>query len=324
MPIASEVSIYIKRDDLIMGPFSEAQTVQRYHRGEFRDTDLAMIDGMTGWHPLATYIVDETDDAPSSFDASAPPPIPQDEVRPRLDLSDAPRRVEEEDAPGFGPLRKAAGRRFRLVNPVGTAWALLGLGVLVMILSRWPILLWIPLILGAIALAVQQLVRRNYAQAGPLLAVALLAPWFVWSQWLSRAKPQPVKPVAAATPAPATPAPVTVRATPLPEPPRVVVATPEPAPATPVPEPAPEPPAPVSRFTKGEYVALTQDTKLLFEGREFRTGKAGERFQVLATSPDKIYLKAKTTRGQVIAVTAPPDRLTSVPAPGSTGPRIIE
>src|SRR3954466_9605499 len=90
MPIATEVSIYIKRDDLIMGPFSEEQTVKRYHRGEFRDTDLAMIDGMTGWHPLATYIVDETEDAPSSFDASAPPPIPQNEPPPRFDLGGEP------------------------------------------------------------------------------------------------------------------------------------------------------------------------------------------------------------------------------------------
>src|SRR3954469_18806258 len=90
MAIASEVSIYIKRDGLIMGPFSEEQTVKRYHRGEFRDSDLAMIDGMTGWHPLATYIVDETDDAPSSFDASAPPPIPQNEPPPRFDLGEEP------------------------------------------------------------------------------------------------------------------------------------------------------------------------------------------------------------------------------------------
>ena len=92
MPIASEVSIYIKRDDLIMGPFSESQTVKRYHRGEFRDTDLAMIDGMTGWHPLATYIVDDGDDAPSMFDASAPPPIPQNEPPPRFDMGDEPPR----------------------------------------------------------------------------------------------------------------------------------------------------------------------------------------------------------------------------------------
>src|SRR3954471_17541318 len=106
MPIATEVSIYIKRDDLIMGPFSEKQTVARYHRGEFRDTDLAMIDGMTGWHPLATYIVDETDDAPSTFDVSAPPPIPQDEPRPRFDMGDE-RRPEPRPEAGAEPVRAA-------------------------------------------------------------------------------------------------------------------------------------------------------------------------------------------------------------------------
>jgi hypothetical protein len=313
MPIATEVSIYIKRDDLIMGPFSEKQTVARYHRGEFRDTDLAMIDGMTGWHPLATYIVDETDDAPSSFDVSAPPPIPQDEPPPRFDMGEEPQPE---------PARAAGRRSFDLVNPVGTAWALLGLGVVVMILSRWPFLLWVPLILGAIALAVQQLVRRNYAHAGPLLAVALLAPWFVWSQWLSPAKSHQVKPVVLATPVPATPAPVVVHSPPPAEPPKVVVDTPEVAPPPPPPEPEPVPPEPVSRFKKGEYVALTHDTKLLFEGKEFRSAKAGERFQVLATSPDKIYLGTRS-RGKLIAVTASPDVLKSVPAPAA-GPHIIE
>src|SRR3954453_10091250 len=103
MPIASEVSIYIKRADLIMGPFSESQTVKRYHRGEFRDTDLAMIDGMTGWHPLATYIVDEGDDAPSTFDPSAPPPIPQNEPPPRFDLGDEPPQ-EAYDGPREEPM----------------------------------------------------------------------------------------------------------------------------------------------------------------------------------------------------------------------------
>src|SRR3954471_16206252 len=148
MPIATEVSIYIKRDDLIMGPFSEKQTVARYHRGEFRDTDLAMIDGMTGWHPLATYIVDETEDAPSSFDASAPPPIPQDEPPPRFEVRE-PLRPDLGEEPARAPVRERTRRRFQLVNPVGTAWALLGLGVVVMVLSRWPWLLWVPLILAS-------------------------------------------------------------------------------------------------------------------------------------------------------------------------------
>jgi hypothetical protein len=320
MPIATEVSIYIKRDDLIMGPFSEKQTVARYHRGEFRDTDLAMIDGMTGWHPLATYIVDETEAAPTSFDASAPPPIPRDEPPPRFDVGE-PLRADLAEEPARGPLRERARRRFELVNPVGTAWALLGLGVLVMILSRWPFLLWAPLLLASIGLAVQQLSRRNYVHAGPLLAVALLAPWFVWSQWLSPAR-HPVKPVVIATPVPATPARVVVIATPVPEPPKVVVNTPEVAPPPPEPEPAPAPPPPVSKFKAGDYVALTQDTKLLFEGKDYRTGKAGERFQVLDVRGDKVYLGTKS-RGKLIAVTASPDVLKSIPAP-PPGPHIIE
>jgi hypothetical protein len=180
----------------------------------------------------------------------------------------------------------------------------------------------VPLILGAIALAVQQLVRRNYVHGGPLLAVALLAPWFVWSQWLSPAKPRATKPVTLATPAPATPAPVVVQPVPAAVPPKVVTDTPDVGPPPAPPEPAPEPPAPVSKFKKGEYVALTHDTKLLFDGKDYRTGKAGERFQVLATSADKIYLGTKS-RGKLIAVTASPDVLKSVPAP-ATGPHIIE
>jgi hypothetical protein len=326
MPIASEVSIYIKRADLIMGPFSESQTVQRYHRGEFRDSDLAMIDGMTGWHPLATYIVDETDDAPSSFDASAPPPIPQNEPPPRFDLGEEPVPERHEE-----PRLDERMSRFEFANPVGAAWALLSLGVVVMILSRWPVLLWIPLILAAIALAVQQLVRRNYVHAGPLLAVALLAPWFVWSQWLSPAKPHVVPPVALATPVRATPAPVIVPPVPAAAPPKVVVEKPEanPPPAVAAPEPEPEPPALVSappKFVKGEFVTLTTDTKLRFDGKEFRTGKAGERFEVLAAAADKVYLKAKTPRGQVIAITAPPDQLKLAPPPMPTPvrPHIIE
>jgi hypothetical protein len=318
MAIASEVSIYVKRDDLIMGPFSEEQTVKRYHRGEFRDSDLAMIDGMTGWHPLATYIVDETDDAPPTFDASAPPPIPQNEPPPRFDLGEEPRSE---------PVADRARRSFEFANPVGAAWALLSLGVVVMILSRWPFLLWVPLILAAIALAVQQLARRNYVHAGPLLAVALLAPWFVWSQWLAPARPHVAKPT---TPAPSTPARVVVVASPTPrtDPPKVVVETPAATPAPPAQETAPEPaPAPPAlKFEKGDYVALTANTKLLFEGKEFRLGKAGERFQVLKATPEAIFLATKTARGQIIAVTASPDVLKSAPPPPATPvrPHIIE
>ena len=177
--------------------------------------------------------------------------------------------------------------RFEFANPVGAAWALLGLGVVVMVLSRWPVLLWIPLILAAIGLAVQQLVRRNYVHAGPLLAVALLAPWFVWSQWLSPAKPQPAK-ATTARDARARDAGARHRA-----------ADPGAGAAEggrggeagarlrrrPRPSRTPEPPELVSgpaKFAKGEFVVLTADTKLRFKGKEFRLGKAGERFEVLA------------------------------------------
>jgi hypothetical protein len=123
---------------------------------------------------------------------------------------------------------------------------------------------------------------------------------------------------------------VLVQATPLPEPPKVVVAEkPDPNVAPPAPEPNPEPPELVSgppKFAKGEFVVLTADTKLRFEGKELRLGKAGERFEVLAASPDKIYLKTKTARGQVIAITAPPELLKSAPPPAATPvrPHIIE
>lgn len=291
--MATAVSIYIKRDEKILGPFSEEQTVKRYDRGEFTDGDLAMIDGVTGWHPLASYIVEESATGPAIFDASGPPPLPRREERPA--------RIEATSEPRPEPILGVGGRRLALVNPLATAWALLGMGVVVMFFSRWPWTLWIPPILAAIGLAVQQLVRRNYIHGAPLLAVALLLPWFVWSQWL-----KPVRPAVGLTSAelaahekalPATPAPHA--ATPTPEPPKIVA---EPAPAPPAVAPPPEPAAPSRPIAKGDRVVLERDAQLFFNTKPFRVGKAGEEFEVLVTQPDKLFLKTRDVAGRVIAV----------------------
>jgi hypothetical protein len=332
--MASEIAIYIKRGELILGPFTDQQTVNKYHRGELHDSDMAMIDGVTGWHPLATYIVEESEQAPPSFDASAPPPIKPEDRPSRLPdrteessssyapLMPPPPRGEEGSSGGREGMgeRSAAERErteelslgrlgrhaFALANPISTAWSLLGAGVIFMILSQWPWTLWVPPILGAIALALQQITRRNFTQAGPLLAVALLLPWFVYSQWLAPEKAPVIEVSDAAT---ATPTPMPV-SPPVPSATSSAVVVPDRAapvekpripPAARRADPAPTRLAPAV----GDLVALRRSTMLSFEGKDFRAGRPGEEFQVLDIRSDKVYLRTQDMRGRVIAVSAP-------------------
>ena len=56
LEMASGVKIFVQQNGKTLGPYSEAEVVDLYDQGLVKDLDLAMVDGVTGWHPLESYL----------------------------------------------------------------------------------------------------------------------------------------------------------------------------------------------------------------------------------------------------------------------------
>ncbi|HEX4083997.1 MAG TPA: DUF4339 domain-containing protein, partial [Chthoniobacteraceae bacterium] len=136
------MKVQILKDGREMGPFDEQVVIAMLDAGELSDSDLAMTDGLADWTPLGEIVVRE-----KTF----------------------PNRLA---ALGEScELTVARVRRGYATHPFTVGVSALLIGCMVMFLSRWPITLYGPFILAALAAAVV-MIGRSRALAGIFLLIA--------------------------------------------------------------------------------------------------------------------------------------------------------
>lgn len=71
------MELYIQRDGQQIGPFTEGQVLAKVEDGSLSESDLAMVEGKTQWHPLSSFIVREPSEDSTLQDTAQPStPIP--------------------------------------------------------------------------------------------------------------------------------------------------------------------------------------------------------------------------------------------------------
>jgi hypothetical protein len=145
----------LKRGE-ILGPFRKEELAAQLESHSFEPEDFAQSEGSKHWMPLG-------------------------------DLLNSPNAAGDESgafAPDWTTLRVWAARRIRhslLYEPMRAGFVSVGIGVLIVLLSWWPPLLWLPWLLAAAVAGVLLFRRGGVAMATLLLGCTLLALAMGWA-----------------------------------------------------------------------------------------------------------------------------------------------
>ena len=135
---------YVLKGREILGPFSTEDLEAGLANGHFAGTDFVQVEGHASWLPLQHLISD-----------------PQDDMRGAL-------------APTWGTILSWLWLRFRYnlgEQSLAAGIVCVAVGLLSLVLSRWPIVFWLPWTVAA-AVAAFALLRRRQAREGWLLLAA--------------------------------------------------------------------------------------------------------------------------------------------------------
>jgi hypothetical protein len=141
---------FVLKDGEIVGPFRRDEIVARLETEVFEEDDLAQQEGSVHWTPLRAL-----------FDGSSPSETNGAAVAPDWKTL------------GIWMFRRA---RYMVENdPLRAGFIFLGVGIIVVLLSHWSVLLWLPWFLVASYAGVLLFRRGAAGLATLLLACVLLA-----------------------------------------------------------------------------------------------------------------------------------------------------
>ncbi|RYD60936.1 MAG: DUF4339 domain-containing protein, partial [Verrucomicrobiaceae bacterium] len=146
----AEVYYVLKKGD-ILGPFSREDLRNAQTKGELLDRDFVQLEGQPIWQPLIR-VLDKTEE--DRYGALAP---------------------------DWRSISRWAWIRFRndiAEKSLVTGGICLAVGAVVMVLSFWPVLLWLPWFAAAVFAAIALLRRQRAEQALMLLAGVICLPFF--------------------------------------------------------------------------------------------------------------------------------------------------
>ena len=153
------MQILVQKDGETFGPFEEQEVLAKVENGEFCESDLAMTDGLQDWTPLGAIIVRE--------------PIPP--------------TFAETIATCFAFGRNAAGRVRMLFtgSPLAAAIVSLIAGCIVLVLSRWPVVLFGPFIVATFIAGFMMVLRQRVKSAFLVFVAAIVLPAILWMRVFS-------------------------------------------------------------------------------------------------------------------------------------------
>jgi len=83
-----EIAFYVSSNDVDHGPLSLEEVTKRVQSGEFKATDLAWHQGVSGWMPLKDLPEWDAMQAPPPLEKKGPPKLIPDKSEPKTNLSE--------------------------------------------------------------------------------------------------------------------------------------------------------------------------------------------------------------------------------------------
>jgi hypothetical protein len=83
-----DIALYVTSNNVDHGPLSLKETTERVQSGEFKPTDLAWHQGVSGWVPLKELPEWEAMKASPPLEKKEPPKLIPDESTPKMNLSE--------------------------------------------------------------------------------------------------------------------------------------------------------------------------------------------------------------------------------------------
>ena len=145
----SSDAFYVLKQGGMHGPFTRGELQARFEAGILAAEDFVQTEGFPLWQPLGRILGDEENMAHGAL------------------------------APDWKSLLRWLWLRLRFdldQKSVVTGWVCLGIGLLVLFLSHWTFLFWLPWMIAAILAALALWQRRRYVPGSILLAAAIGLP----------------------------------------------------------------------------------------------------------------------------------------------------
>jgi hypothetical protein len=102
-----DLALYVTSNEVDHGPLSLKEATNRVQSGEFKPTDLAWHQGVSGWIPMKDLPEWDAMQAPPPIEKKAPPKLISDPPAPKIDLPAERNKPIQANRPSPSPLNQA-------------------------------------------------------------------------------------------------------------------------------------------------------------------------------------------------------------------------
>ena len=101
-----EIALYVSSNDVDHGPLSLKEATARVQSGDFKATDLAWHQGVSGWMPLKDLPEWDAMQAPPPLEKEEPPKLIPEESAPKMNLSEKKDKPPQANPASRSPLKQ--------------------------------------------------------------------------------------------------------------------------------------------------------------------------------------------------------------------------
>ena len=102
-----DLALYVSSNNVDHGPLSLEEATERVRSGDFKPTDLAWHQGVSGWVPLQDLPEWDAMQAPPPLEKKDPPKLIPEESAPKMNLSEKKDKPPQANPASRSPLKQA-------------------------------------------------------------------------------------------------------------------------------------------------------------------------------------------------------------------------
>lgn len=101
-----DLALYISSNNVDHGPLSLKEATERVQSGDFKATDLAWHQGVSGWVPLQDLPEWDTMQAPPPLEKKSPPKLIPEESAPKMNMSEKKSKPTQANPASRAPIKQ--------------------------------------------------------------------------------------------------------------------------------------------------------------------------------------------------------------------------